>query len=145
MREETKEAWPSLVSHTHLFLSFLLSLSSLLVSVCVLGYGWKRLDFDISQHLLSSLLVSVCVLGYGWKRLDFDTTKFTNHKIWHCLYIVHSIRVGKTFSIHFDWQLPYRKVVDSPMGEWFIWYRENPTVTRTWDGRDSWCRCNTST
>ncbi len=29
--------------------------------------------FLVSYHLLSSLLVSVCVLGYGWKRLDFDT------------------------------------------------------------------------
>jgi hypothetical protein len=28
--------------------------------------------FLLSYHLLSSLLVSVCVLGYGWKRLDFD-------------------------------------------------------------------------
>ncbi len=30
--------------------------------------------FLLSYHLLSSLLVSVCVLGYGWKRLDFDTS-----------------------------------------------------------------------
>ena len=48
MRRETKEAWPSVVSLTTLFLHSLTpvhSVSSLVLFV--LGYGWKRLDFDI--------------------------------------------------------------------------------------------------
>ena len=47
MREETKKRDLLLsLSHTPLS-SFLHSLSNPLVSVLVLGYGWKRLDFDI--------------------------------------------------------------------------------------------------
>jgi hypothetical protein len=47
----TKEAWPSLVSHTTLFLRSLTPVYSVSSFVLfVLGYGWKRLDFDM--HLL---------------------------------------------------------------------------------------------
>jgi hypothetical protein len=47
MREETKKCDLLLSLSHHLFLLSFHLLSSLLVSVCVLEYGWKRLDFDI--------------------------------------------------------------------------------------------------
>ena len=49
MREETKKRDLLLsLTHTHLFLlSYTLCLVYLCLS-CVLGYGWKRLDFDNS-------------------------------------------------------------------------------------------------
>ncbi len=48
MRRDTKEAWPSLVSHTTLFLHSLTPVHSVYCLVLfVRGYGWKRLDFDI--------------------------------------------------------------------------------------------------
>ena len=46
----------SSLSHTSFFFPITFQ-SSLLVSVCVLGYGWKRLDFDIK---ISILLIDIC-------------------------------------------------------------------------------------
>ncbi len=49
MREETKEVWPFLVSHTTLFLhsySYTPVHSVYCLVYCCTGYGWKRLEFD---------------------------------------------------------------------------------------------------
>ncbi len=63
MRRETREACFSRLSHTHLFLlSYSLCLVYLCLS-CVLGYGWKRLDFYmvISVHGIFVLCTHVMV------------------------------------------------------------------------------------
>ncbi len=49
MRRGTREVFLSSLSHTSFFFPITFQ-SSLLVSVCVLGYGWKRLDFDKNKH-----------------------------------------------------------------------------------------------
>ncbi len=48
MREETKEARPSLVSQKHLsfYIPTHLFTVSLILSIICTGYGWKCLDFD---------------------------------------------------------------------------------------------------
>ncbi len=72
MREETEKR-DLLLSLTHLFLlSYTLCLVYLCMS-CVLGYGWKRLDFDMQEGLSSYIYRTGYTIVY---------VKFSHRRSW---------------------------------------------------------------